>query len=185
MEIILKNTTITVPLKYLGNFWRSFEMPPVNCKVELKLRWTKHRVLTVCGVENNDADYNNTIFTIKDTKPYVPVVTLSAKNHQKLSRLLSKWFERSVYWNEYKRERENKNTTNEYKYFFESNFVGVNTLFVLVSSNAAVYFHLFEIEYIPQAVLSKIKNKSITHNIFRVQSDDSIMCGFYVLSWNI
>ena len=26
---------IAVPLKYLSNFWRSFEMPLINCKVEL------------------------------------------------------------------------------------------------------------------------------------------------------
>ena len=38
---ILKNATIAVPLKYIGNFWRSLEMPLVNCKAELKLRRTK------------------------------------------------------------------------------------------------------------------------------------------------
>ena len=26
---------IAVPLKYLSNFWRSLEMPLINCKVEL------------------------------------------------------------------------------------------------------------------------------------------------------
>ena len=45
---------------------------------------------------------NNIIFTNKDTKLYVPVVTLSAKDYQKLSKLLSKGFARSLYWNEYK-----------------------------------------------------------------------------------
>ena len=35
---ILRNTTITVPLKYLSNFWRSLERPLINCKVELKLK---------------------------------------------------------------------------------------------------------------------------------------------------
>ena len=44
------------------------------------------------------------IFTIKDTKLYVPVVTLSAKDNQNLSKLLSKRSERSVSWNEYKRK---------------------------------------------------------------------------------
>ena len=59
-----------------------------------------------------DAYANNIIFTIKDTKLDVPVVTLSARDNQKLSKLLSKVFERSVYWNEYKTKSENKNTTN-------------------------------------------------------------------------
>ena len=40
-----------------------------------------------------------------------------------------------MYWNEYKTKSENKTTTNEYRYFIESNFVGVNRLLVLVYSN--------------------------------------------------
>ena len=41
----------------------------------------------------------------------------------------------------------------------------------------AVYFDSFGIEYVPRHILKKIKNKSITHNIFRIQDDDSVMCG--------
>ena len=52
-----------------------------------------------------------------------------------LSLYQQKTIERSVYWNEYKTS-ENKNTTNDYRYFLESNFVGVNRLFTLVYSNA-------------------------------------------------
>ena len=97
---ILKNATIVVPLKYLSNFWRSLEMPLINCKVKLKLKWTKYRVLSAAGADNvinNNANGNNIIFTIKDTKLYVPVVTLSAIDNQKLSKIFSKGFERSVY----------------------------------------------------------------------------------------
>ena len=39
-----------------------------------------------------------------------------------------------MYWNEYKTKIENKNTTDEYRYFVESNFVGVYKLFVLIYS---------------------------------------------------
>ena len=45
------------------------------------------------------------------------------------------------------------------------------------------YFGSFIIEYIPQDILYKIKTKSIAHNTFRVQSDDSIMCGFYIIDF--
>ena len=38
-------------------------------------------------------------------------------------------------WKDYKRKSENKNTTNEYRQFFESNFFGVNRLLALVYSN--------------------------------------------------
>ena len=72
--------------------------------------------MSAVGADNDDdADSNDVIFTITDTKLYVPIVTLSAKDNQKISKLLSKGFERSVYWNEYKRKSENKNTANEYR----------------------------------------------------------------------
>ena len=40
-----------------------------------------------------------------------------------------------MYWNEYKTKSENKNTANQYRYCLESNFVGVNRLFVLIYRN--------------------------------------------------
>ena len=55
----------------------------------------------------------------KDTKLYVPVVPLSTRVIQNLSKLLSRGFERLVYCNEYKRKSENKATANEYRYFLE------------------------------------------------------------------
>ena len=61
-------------------------MPLINCKIELKLKRTKYCVLTVAGADNNDTNSNNIIFTIKDTKLYVSVVTLSARDNQKLSK---------------------------------------------------------------------------------------------------
>ena len=36
-----KGAKIAAPLKYLRNFWRWLEMPLINCKVELSLRWTE------------------------------------------------------------------------------------------------------------------------------------------------
>ena len=56
---------------------------PLNCKVELKLKWTKYCVLSVEGADNDDAYPNNIIFTIKETKLFDPVVTLSAKKATK------------------------------------------------------------------------------------------------------
>ena len=136
---ILKNASTAVPLKYLSDFWRSLEMLLIDCKVELKLRSSKHCVLSVAVVDNANGnnDDNNTIFTIKDTKLYVPVVTLSARDNQKLSKLLSKGFKKSVHWNDYKIKSDNKSTTNEYIYFLEPIFVGVNRLFILVYTNEA------------------------------------------------
>ena len=101
-NLILKNATILVLLRYVSNFSRSPEISLINwIEVELKFRWIKYCVLSVLGNENDDAnvDSNNIIFTIKDTKLCFPVVTLSEKDNQNLSKLLSKGFERLMYWN--------------------------------------------------------------------------------------
>ena len=95
-------------------------MSLINCKVESKLKWQRYCGLSAAGAENiNNIDSNNIIFTIKDTKLYVPVVTLSASDNQKPSKILSKGSERSVYSNEHKTKIENENTTNESKYLLE------------------------------------------------------------------
>ena len=129
-------------------------MPLINCKVELKLKWTNPCVLSSNG-NDSDANSNNIIFTIKDTKLFVPVVTLSAKGNRRLSKLFSKGFERSVFWNENKTKSENKNTTNGYRYFLESNFVGVNRLYVWVYSNANDNAKRYKVKrhYLPKGVI--------------------------------
>ena len=66
-----KDVEIMVPLKYLSNFWRTLEMPLINCEVNLILTWSSTCVIT----ESNGAG----TFAITDTKRYVPVVTLSTQ----------------------------------------------------------------------------------------------------------
>ena len=62
---VLKNATIVVLSEYLSIFWRSLEMPLINCKVELKLQWTKDCVLSAAGNDINNIN-SNIIFTIKN-----------------------------------------------------------------------------------------------------------------------
>ena len=47
---------------------------------------------------------------------------------------------------------------------------------LFLDRNTAVYFDSFGIEYIRSEVLNKIRGKSINHNIFRVQDNESIIC---------
>ena len=42
---VFKNIKIAVPLKHLRNFWRSLEMPLINCKIHLELNWTNDCVM--------------------------------------------------------------------------------------------------------------------------------------------
>ena len=69
-----KDIEIIVPLKYLSNFWRTLEMPLINCEVNLILTWTSTCVIASVIVANQAAT-----FTITNTKLYVPVVTLSTQ----------------------------------------------------------------------------------------------------------
>ena len=39
---VLENATVTVPLKYVSHFLRPLEMPLINCKIELKVKWAKY-----------------------------------------------------------------------------------------------------------------------------------------------
>ena len=41
---------------------------------------------------------------------------------------------------------------------------------------------ILELNIFLKKVLNKIREKSITHNIFRIPSDDSIICGFYCIA---
>ena len=89
----VKDTKMVVPLMYLSNFWRSLEMPLINCKVHLELNWIEDCILSSAG--------NSTTFEITDTKLHTPIVTLSTKDSINLRKQLSEGFKRSVYWNNY------------------------------------------------------------------------------------
>ena len=93
-----KGVKIAVPLKYLSNFLRSLEMPLINYKVELSLKWIENCVLTSAGIgPNADATgADSATFKTTDAKVYVPIVTLSAEDNAKLLKLLSDGFERPV-----------------------------------------------------------------------------------------
>ena len=73
------NAERMVPLKYLSNFWRTLEMPLINCEVELILTWSAGCIIICTDVANQ-----NPTFTITETNLYVPVVTLSTQDNAKL-----------------------------------------------------------------------------------------------------
>ena len=73
-----KAVQIMVPLKYLSNFWRTLEMPLINCEVSLILTWSANCLMS------NAATNQATTFAVTYTKLYVPVVTLSIDDNAKL-----------------------------------------------------------------------------------------------------
>ena len=65
----------------------------------------------------------------------------------------------------------------------DDNSKRIHWVLIFIERNLAVCFDSLGIEYIPQEVLKKIKDKSIAHNIFRTQYNESIMCGFYFITF--
>ena len=118
-----KDIEIMVPLKYLSNFWRTLEMPLINCEVNLILTWSSTCVIT----DSNGAG----IFEITDTKLYVPVVTLSTQENAKLRQQLKSGFKRVINWNKYFSKPESFRRNPNLNYLHEPSFQGINRLFVL------------------------------------------------------
>ena len=135
-NVARRNLKIVVPLKYLSNFFRSLEIPLINCKIKLNLTWKKECVLST---DNDVADApNSPVFIINDTKLYVPVVTLSKEDSKDFIDQQNKGFQRSIYWNEYKTKEQNEDADNNvFKYInLDPSFQGVNRLFVMAYSRA-------------------------------------------------
>ena len=49
-----------VPLEYLSNFWRTLEMPLINCEVELILNWSEYCVIIYTDVANENPTFTIT-----------------------------------------------------------------------------------------------------------------------------
>ena len=128
--MLIELEKIAMPLKCVSSFFRALELPLINTKLYIELNWTEHSVIsTVDG---------NTTFQITKTDLYVPTVTLNTENDNKLAKLLSEDFKRSVIWNEYKSKIETISTnfdqrgsTGTKRTILDTSFHGVKRLFVM------------------------------------------------------
>ena len=125
-----KDVEIMVPLKYLSNFWRTLEMPLINCEVNLILTWSSKCVL-IATVNPNQ----NATLAITDTKLYVPVVTLSTQENTKFFQQLKSGFKRVINWNKYLSKPELLAQNPNLNHLVEPSFQGRNRLFVLAFEN--------------------------------------------------
>ena len=120
-----KDVEIMVPLKYLGNFWRTLEMLLINCKVNLILTWSSTCVLVATNIQNQNAT-----FAITDTKLYVPVVTLSRQENTQSLQQLKSGFKILINWNKYLSKPELLAQNPNLNHLVEPSFHGLNRLFV-------------------------------------------------------
>ena len=166
---------IAVPLKYLSNFWRSLEMPSINCKVELSLKWCERCLLTAATTAT---------FRITDAKLYVPIVTLSIEDNSKLTKLLNEGFIRPIYWNEYKvtPNRVVKiAVVNDVTYIIElldSSCQSVERLFVLAYNNTAgndqVSVDSYKKYFLPRVKVDNYNIENDARNFYNQPINNSI-----------
>ena len=121
---------IIVPLKYLSNFWRTLEMPLINCEIELILDWSANCIIIYTDVNNQVPT-----FIIKETNFYVPVVTLSTQDNSKLLPQLKNGFKRTITWNKYLIKPGLLAKNGNLNHSFEPSFQGINILFILAFQN--------------------------------------------------
>ena len=134
-----EDVKIAIPLKYLGNFWRSLDIPLINCEITLVLSWYKECVLVgrahrgpPAAAINSPTDAK---FEITDCKLYVPIVTSSAENDNKLLEQLKSGFGGTIKWNKYMSQMSNQNKNNNLNYLIDTTFSNVNRLFILSFEN--------------------------------------------------
>ena len=136
-NVLEKEVTIAIPLKYLGNFWRSLDIPLINCEITLILSWYNECVLVGRAERGPPAAAANHInsptdakFEITNCKLYVPMVTLSAENDNKLLEQLKSGFRITIKWNKYMSQMSNQNKNDTLNYLIDPTFSNVNRLFV-------------------------------------------------------
>ena len=117
----IDNVEIMVPLKYLSNFWRTLEMPLINCEVNLILTWSANCVIIYTNVANQ-----NLMFEITETKLYVPVVTWSTQGNVKILQQLKSGFKRTINWNKYLSKPELLAKNPNLNHLIETSFQGLN-----------------------------------------------------------
>ena len=140
--VTVNNLGVAVPLKYLGNFWRNLNIPLINCEISLSLSWSEDCVLSNREYEPVRTGNPKVInfpsevkFEIKDCKLYVPVVTLSTENENKLFEMLKSGFKGTVKWNKYMSYISNEAKNSNLNYLIDPTFEKVNRLFVLSFEN--------------------------------------------------
>ena len=128
----IDNVEIMVPLKYLSNFWRTLEMPLINCEVNLILTWSADCVIIYTNAANQVPT-----FVITEINFYVPVVALSTQDNAKLLSQLKSGFKRTISWNKYLSKPELLAQNPNLNHLVQPTFQGVNRPFVLVFEDDA------------------------------------------------
>ena len=139
-----KEIAIAVPLQHLRNFWRTLDIPLINCEINLILTWSKNCLIASKAKRDADPDVNPAVasvndptdetFKVTDTKLFVPAVTLSTEDDKLIEQLKTR-IRRTIDWNKYRSEVTTSAKTNNLNYLIDLTFNRVNRLFALSFEN--------------------------------------------------
>ena len=61
--------------------------------------------------------------------------------------------------------------------------VGTHWIALFCNRSETVYFNSFGVEHVPEEIKEFVGNKNIIANIFRVQANNSVMCGYFCIGF--
>ena len=117
----------------------------ISCEVSSILTWSEKYLIK--SKARRDADLNanptvaainnptNVTFKITDTKLFIPVVTLSTENDNKLLEQIKLGLKITIKWNKCRSEKTNQAKTNKLNYLIDPTFNKFNRLFILSLEN--------------------------------------------------
>ena len=141
------NAEVVVPSKYLSNFWRSCDLPLINCEIELICHGqdlscviTEISRIYRAVPNTNPVRYQVTsqttreIFQINNAKINVPIVILSVNDNINFFENIKQGFKITIFWNKYRSEITTQPKNNNLDYLIHPTFWN-NRLFVLSFKN--------------------------------------------------
>ena len=145
---IMLDAEVVVPLKYLSNFWRYFDLPLINCEIDLDWSWSKECIISEISimprVSGNPRANPPTLdvkviqttgatFQINNAKIYIPVITLSINDNIEFLGKIKKRFKRIISWNKYRSEIKTQSKNNFLDYLIDPTLRNINRLLALSS----------------------------------------------------
>ena len=132
----------------MSNFWRSLDLPFINCEIDLDLTWSKYCVISELSRKFTEVDRNvvpvvyevatattGATFQINNAKLYVPVVTVSINDNIKFLENIKQEFKRTISGNKYRSEMTTKTKNSNLDYLIDPIFRNINKMFVLSFKN--------------------------------------------------
>ena len=131
-----RDVAVMVQLKDLRNFWKTLEMPLIDC--EITFQWTcSKKSIPVAGTAANQVPK----YIITNIKLYVPAVTLSTQENIKLIKQLESDFKRTINWNKYHSEKISQAQNRYLVILIDQSFHGVLSSFNWLQSLSHRVFH--------------------------------------------